>query len=276
MNKSISVDQAIRRGHILITGPSLILLVLPALSLYLLKVDLVWVVLAAIAGLVFSFLFWGLTITKWKIWAYTNVRNVHELKEKAIELLLIYPEESSFNAFELATKADKEKLQQLEDNFLIEDDYSIEDGDDIPAETKIHKSSWLWFLVIFCVLGVYLFAQEAWYGETESAIAYGVGCVLVLGFIIKENVQKLRIKDAYVTINAEGMSAHGHPFVPWKNIDGEGVVKEGKSLHFVYYYTHFMEGSGMVSFELDDLAINKKRLLRLLKVYRSRYEKSIS
>lgn len=59
----------------------------PALALYLLNQNLipVWGVgIVFLFGFVLGWLVWSFMITQWRIWAFGNGRNVHELKKRAI------------------------------------------------------------------------------------------------------------------------------------------------------------------------------------------------
>jgi hypothetical protein len=63
---------------------------------------------------VFAWLIWLFMITKWRIWAFQNVRNVHELKKRAIIEILIWEVGNFFEKTEIRSNHDKIKLKQLE------------------------------------------------------------------------------------------------------------------------------------------------------------------
>lgn len=75
----------------------------------------------AVLSLLFSFalgwIFWSIFATKWKIWAYSKVKNVNRLKRKAIEDKLIWADGKWFAKTEIATKSQKLKLKELEKRF---------------------------------------------------------------------------------------------------------------------------------------------------------------
>jgi hypothetical protein len=60
----------------------------------------------------------SIMIPRWKLWAYTNVDDVAELKKKALEQKILYPEEYFLTKTEFQTSADKQKLAQLESKSL--------------------------------------------------------------------------------------------------------------------------------------------------------------
>ena len=89
MKREISVNDAIKRGQLIVNLPVFIFLFgFPILSWYLSNQNIIpeWGIIVAVGcGFLFSWLIWSYMITKWRIWAFENVRNVHELKKKAIQ-----------------------------------------------------------------------------------------------------------------------------------------------------------------------------------------------
>jgi len=56
----------------------------------------------------------SIMITKWKIWAYTNADDVVELKKKAIEQKILYPNDHILTRTEIRTRSRAEQLARLE------------------------------------------------------------------------------------------------------------------------------------------------------------------
>jgi uncharacterized coiled-coil protein SlyX len=77
-------------------------------------------------------------ITKWRVWAFENVRNVHELKKRAIQEKLISADSSIFEKTEIRTAKDKERLRLLAHKF--EQDDLFQDDLTIANETTIYYS----------------------------------------------------------------------------------------------------------------------------------------
>ena len=122
MFESITVTQAIEKGRRMINYPVAIMQVAAILISILAVIYFnisIWFVLGGfITGFIITWLYWSFTITKWRIWAFENVRNVHELKQRAIKEKLIWKDGSVFEKTEIRTAGDKEKLQALESKFL--------------------------------------------------------------------------------------------------------------------------------------------------------------
>lgn len=120
MKEEISVDKAINRGHLMVNVPVFITIIgCPVLSIYLSDKNLIpkWGILFGfILGFVLAWLLWSFMITKWRIWAFENVRNVHELKKRAIQEKLIWNDGNIFEKTEIRSYEDKLKLKKLKRN----------------------------------------------------------------------------------------------------------------------------------------------------------------
>ena len=98
-----------------------------------------WMIVGGIVlGLLFCLLYWCLQANKWKIWAYENVDNIHELKQRAIDSKLMYADDSMWNKLIITSADDKQRLAALEDRFKQKDVYT--DDMTVPAETLIYFS----------------------------------------------------------------------------------------------------------------------------------------
>src|ERR1700722_6079399 len=91
-----------------------------------------------VLGLLFCLLYWCLQANKWKIWAYENVDNIHELKQRAIDSKLMYADDSWWNKIIISSADDKQRLAALQDRFKQKDVYT--DDVTVPAETLIYFS----------------------------------------------------------------------------------------------------------------------------------------
>jgi hypothetical protein len=70
-----------------------------------------------IIGLPLAWLWRSIMITKWKIWAYKNVDDVRELKKRAIEQNILYPDNHFLTRTEIRTRSQAEQLARLELKF---------------------------------------------------------------------------------------------------------------------------------------------------------------
>ncbi len=117
----ITVDTALRRGQVAVTIPALVTIAcFIALCYFLSATNLAPNYLGAVGILlapVVGWTYWSFAITKWRIWAFRNVDDVHELKAKAISENLIWPDGSIFERTEIRTKSEHETIKKLESRF---------------------------------------------------------------------------------------------------------------------------------------------------------------
>ncbi|RFZ83439.1 hypothetical protein DYU05_15010 [Mucilaginibacter terrenus] len=84
MFETVTVDEALARGKRTINYPVLVItfgcIFLPFILMPIFDLPGWTAVPGFAAGFLLAWLWWSITITQWRIWAFDNVRNVHELK----------------------------------------------------------------------------------------------------------------------------------------------------------------------------------------------------
>ena len=87
MNETITVDEALRKGHKMVTYPGMaIMFAMLGISFYLGMAEItpIWIIpVGVVSSFITAWLYWSVMIIKWRLWAFENVRNVHELKKRA-------------------------------------------------------------------------------------------------------------------------------------------------------------------------------------------------
>ncbi|WP_285055352.1 hypothetical protein [Pedobacter ginsengisoli] len=275
MDTLVSVDQAIARGKYLINCPVLFLFFgSMGLGIYLLVTDKYSALEVTIATIVIGtglgWLYWSIAITKWRIWAFQNVRNVHELKKRAIQEKLIWPDGSVFVKTEIRTRVDKERLNDLESKFKLEDEFH--DDLSVPAETIIFyarvKNFFQMIMMLAGVAGGVYFLKE---GD------YYIGVILSAGaaFLAYNEFKEATNATPQIILNDEGIQTISTPFYKWEQIRNEEAVTEEYSKRSRDYliYDH-PEGSEHLL--LDEYKIDKRSLNKLLILYRGRSRASSS
>ena len=163
MKQEISVKKAINRGHLMVNIPVFICIIgFPAITIYLSRKGIIpgWgIVIGSLIGFAISWFIWSFMITKWRIWAFENVRNVHELKKRAIEQKLLWKDGSVFEKTEIKSHRDKLKLKKLEDKFEKEDvyreDYFLASRTEI-FYSKLTNRFELTISILIVGIGIYL------------------------------------------------------------------------------------------------------------------------
>src|ERR1700744_4111929 len=169
MFETVTVSQAIKKGQRTVTLPSMLIgFGILILSLVLNVSDIIsrsLMISGIFVGAFLGWLYWSLTIMKWRLWAFENVRNVHELQRKAIEGQLIQRPGSFWEKTEIRTAADKAKWEALQYKFQKNDVYT--EDVTVPDETIVYFSKNMIIGQVVMLLaglgiGVYLFINKSY------------------------------------------------------------------------------------------------------------------
>lgn len=272
MYQVVTVREAIKRGNRIVNFPVLIIMAGVALFSFFLGSQFkfpAWTsAIAVLACVILPWIYWSFMITKWRIWAFENVRNVHELKKKAIEEKLIWPDGSFWEKTEIRTKADRDKIAVLEIKFEQPDVFA--DDNNLPGETvvrysKVQSYGLLCLGLVFVVAGLYLIAQN-----TYLVGGLGILCACYMCFTGYKNGSN---NTPQIIINDKGIETYRTPFQPWPAIKNEDIITEGsgksKTFYFVYQYP-----DGDEKLPIAEYDIGRRELENLLHVYRIRGSKS--
>jgi len=119
MNEKVSVNKAMLIGHLVVNLPcGIVLFGPPGICFYFYQrgiIPLLLLLLSIVIAFCLAWGVWSLMITKWRIWAFSNVRNVRELKKRAIDERLIWPDYSVFEKTEIRSKSEQKTIQKLEE-----------------------------------------------------------------------------------------------------------------------------------------------------------------
>ncbi len=271
MNDVVSVNDAIKRGKYLLTYPTLAMFIICILAPLVLSMYGFCPPWFMILGMVFSiipaWIWWSFNVVKWKVWAFSNVRNVHELKRKAIKENLIWPDGSSFEKTEVWNQTEKERWSEIQIKFKKEDVF--EDDFNLPNESIIYysRSKNLLELIIMAALvfgGFYFLYEESY---LFAAIIIGVGTWGVF-----KEYKEYSNTNPQITINDKGIETAFCEFVPWNHIRDEQVEREGSGKHIKFKLTYEAYDE-LQEVYIDEYDTNEASLEHLLQVYRVRFQK---
>ena len=276
MRQEISVNKAIIRGHLIVNVPVFVCIIgIPALSFYLSNQNLIpkWGIgIGFVLGFVIAWLVWSFMITKWRIWAFENVRNVHELKKRAIQEKLIWNDGNIFEKTEIRTLEDKKELKKLEKKFDKEDvyreDYSL------PPKTiiKYSKSLGLFELIISILIigvGIYFITK----GTNKSYVLGGIMGLIGIYSSIKE-LRKFLNNKPQIIIDKKGIETITAEFKNWSNIESEEVIQEGYGKSAKSYLTYWYDEEIFEKIEIDQLDVTHQQLENIIRTYRIRNNKN--
>lgn len=278
MKQEISINYAIKRGQLMVNVPVFItLLGFPVLAWYLSDQNIIpqWGILVAIGGgFLIAWLIWSYMITKWRIWAFENVRNVHELKKRAIQAKLIWSDNHVFEKTEIRTKNEKIKLKKIQEKFVLEDVYK--EDYTIPQVTKIYYSKFDYSFQLFIALAVTgLGGYIIFNGNTEIKNLI-FGSILILIGIYNDflGYKKASFNEPVIIINNKGITSKNIGFKNWSEIKNEEVITKGFGKSEKNYLFYWYDNDEYEQINIDELNISQRKLENLLRTYRIRFNKS--
>jgi hypothetical protein len=154
--ETVTVDEAIAKAQRTINLP-VILFIIGGIggTVYVASQKILpyWVIpIGIVLAIGLGWLYWSFMIPKWKVWAFENVRNVHELQKRAVREKLIWAEGSFWNKTEIWSAIDREKWESLQSKFNQDDLFT--DDVTVPSETVIRYSRSKNFFEMAVMLGI--------------------------------------------------------------------------------------------------------------------------
>ncbi|WP_040627082.1 hypothetical protein [Mucilaginibacter paludis] len=268
MYPSVTVDEAIKKGKRIVAIPVLCIMLGSFFLTALLYTQIEFSTRILVACLLGSFampwLYWSVMITRWRIWAFENVRNVHELKKRAIKEQLIWKDGSFFENTEIRT-ADRQKIQILQDKFKKPDVFI--DDISVPGEILIcYSARKAVFLLLMSLLiaGGATCLMSMKYTRIFSIALIGVALIMAYGA-----VKKMNNKLPQIILGNQGIQSATAKFYAWSEVVNEDViaVQSGKTRRYFLVYNYPL---GKQRIDIGPLNISRRRLEHLLRIYRGR------
>ncbi len=188
-------------------------------------------------GISISWFLWGVLVTKWRLWAFNQVKedDWHKLKELAIVNKLIWDDGSEFESREIRTNSENEQIIEIAERINQQEQIV-----DIKLDLKTPKELRFKFnkkeiiaesiskiVVLVVVVGLFLTNQ----------IIMGLillGIILLMGDSYKLVKHAFNTKD-YLIINDRGVRLH-YPedqFISWEDIDKVAINVEQRKMIFI-------------------------------------------
>jgi len=272
MFETVTVDEAINKGRKTVAYPSIgITFGLIAISVTINGLSIIslhGMYAGVVAGVFLGWLYRSLTITKWRLWAFENVKNVHDLQRKAIDAQIIWPVDSFLEKTEFINAADKAKWGSLQYKFEQKDVF--DDDRTIPDETIIFYSPKVvlymsLFIIAALGFGIYLFF-------TKGVVAATIPIAAAI-FSSYKAYQKATDKEPQIILNDKGIETIFSAFVEWKDITNEEVITINENRSSVTYLQYYFSDI-LQRVDIGELDTDKKTLEDLLHIYRLRNEKN--
>ena len=272
MFETVTVEQAIAKGQRMVNYPVFAIVGgMLVLTSYLVaqKFIPIWgFLLGLVIAIGLSWLWWSFMITKWRIWEFENVRNVHELKKRASREKLIWKDGHFFERTEIRSSRDKAKWDSLQEKFKREDVF--QDDLTVASETTVYYSrrKGLFGMAMMLVplgIGIYLVINSDRY-------VLGIVVAAIGAFVIFRSFKVASDKQPQIIISNKGIETISTGFYSWDEIMNEEVSSEGSGSDTRYYlkYDH-LHGSERLL--IDEYDTDQRKLTSLLILYRGRFEK---
>jgi len=290
----VSISEAIKRGRSMLLIPRLLLMFgiffwvfmgwiyyemcvnLPDHHVNLLIICGSVLLVAFFLMIWLPFRFWSKRTTKWKLWAFEQVADVHELKRQAMRAAL-YAEDGSFlNRLQIRSADEDERWAALQYKFIKQPLFT--DDDSIPVETVIYLSPYKTAIsVIICSIPCVLGAGAIYWtfhGQQSPWLTFfiGVGLIIYSAVFIYQLMRDIIANKPQIIISNKGITTITDGFHSWDSIRNEtvryGYSGKGNRRTFLHY--DYL--GGRTNFEIALLAISTKQLENLLVIYRGRYK----
>jgi hypothetical protein len=275
----LTVNKAIKKGHQMVNYPVFAIMIIGfGLTIYFmtLKLNSLFVGLFGVSTFVLMWLWWSIQITRWKILAFGNVRNVHELKRKAIEQQLIWNDSSWFNKTEIWSQEQKQKWSKIEKKFLQEDEFeSILDDGRIPDKTIVKNSGalkWIYgAMILGCLILAYIQIRE---NETFLFMLL-IGISILGGMFL---LPKVWDSSPQIILTNEGIKFKDAKMVSWDEVKKANVVLQGRGKSAKWYLdidyrSKDSKGDLGEYIELSNFDPNPGKIEERIKIYRQREKK---
>jgi hypothetical protein len=271
----VTVDKALTRGQLTVNIPVFFIMFgVMGLCFYLAILKLIpfyFAPTSILLGPVVAWIYWSFAITRWRIWAFSNVNDVHELKTLAISGQLIWPDGSFFERTEIRTNKERILINELEKRFKEpKKKKQFIDDPSIPPVTKIFysKLNLIYELVLMtaCLsFGVYLLV-------TKDSWIFGTGLILVGAYFAIKDFKKLSTFEPQIILDNKGIEITGDNY-PWTEIQEFTATLEtfGKNSNS---YLILETSSGTVKINIDDYDTTFRQLRHILSIYKGRFDKA--
>jgi len=236
------------------------------------KFGLIWIA-SFIPFVILPFWFWSRRTTRWKLWAFENVKNVHELKQVARRAALYANYGSFLDKITIQTKSEREQWANLQSKFNRTDVF--EDDAKVPTETVIYFSigSRLILTVVYLAIGTIalLITIAAFHPASDKWVAIpGIGLMVWMLYLIFTMMRDVVQHKPQMVLSDKGIETIKEGLQGWDVIFNERITQGNrKDMGWILRYNH---PHGTARIDIGHYTINHKELYHLLKIYRGRYK----
>lgn len=226
-----------------------------------------WGLISFLIGPLIAWVFWSFMITHWRIWAFSRIEDHRELKDQAIDGMLIWKDGSFFERTEIRTTRQRNIIDELEQRFedskiyrKFVDDLSIPDK----VEYKYSKSGLIVGILLYSSIigcGIYLVS-------IPGVNTLGVFSIIIGIIFLRRTYKEFSNSQLSLILSNQGITTNGE-LIEWKYISNETAKMKGYGQYRKAYLIFDLSG---VNFQimLADYNIKLSTLRYQLKIFRGR------
>ncbi len=292
----ISVNEAIAKGRQMLLLPRILMVAGLFFFLFVLAMVFiavtqgppqtvkVWSIVAGVAvvfGLLFFWLpywFWSKRTTQWKLWAFDNVDNVHELKIMATAANLCPVYGSVMDKLQFQTASERQRWRDLQDRFTFPEVFR--DDPAVPAITEIRYSKF--HMVVNFLFGAALVVTGivilflTFKNDSPTSLKL-VGALLTIAplYMMFISIKRMFSTRPVITMTNTSLITQLTGPLEWDLVYDQHVRRINRGRNTIRYLLTFRYPGGTAEVDVTELAITKVQLERLMRVYKHRYEAGI-
>jgi hypothetical protein len=275
MFETVTVEDAIKRGKRMITYPTMIIgLIILAGEIVLKRIihfpDWELYIIMILSITLIQRIYWCFAVTQWRIWAFDNVRNVHELKEQAIKAKLLFKDGSFMEKLAIKSEKEKEKLSLLKSKFEQPDVFF--DDSTVPDETIVSYSKSAKLIGISSGIVAILIGLVVLY-ISVNVLSF-ILLIMVVGYLFSLNLEEVFNKKPVIILSNKGLKTLNTSFFEWGEIKNERVILQNGIGNNIYYLVYDYPG-GSAKLNIHRIDMSREELENLLHIYRLRYNESV-
>ncbi|MBD1395395.1 hypothetical protein IDJ76_19995 [Mucilaginibacter sp. ZB1P21] len=234
-------------------------------------------VFAFLLGIYLPFRLWSKRTTRWKLWAFDNVNNVHELKRVAVRANLYAAYGSFMDKLQIQSAAERADWRKLQERANFPEVFI--DDHNVPPETTIYFSTpYLIFnmLLGLIFMGIGITVTYFSLRQPSSLITTLIGIAIILAPIywIFVTLRDLLRHEAQIILNSKAIFTVETGFLSWDTIYDEEVQQVSQGRRGMKYTLHFNYMSGIANIDITLFATNRNQLEKLMRVYKGRFKNS--
>lgn len=289
----VSVDQALAKGRQMLLIPRIVMMI--GLFFFLFPFALlfiaitgehaltanIWLVLNAVLivnSFIFFYLpfrFWSKRTTRWKLWAFSHVNDVEELRRAARNASLCSGYGSFLDKIQLQSAMERDQWRRLQQRTGAPDVFIDDAGTD--SETIIYYSRprllikiFFYPIVLAAGIGVEIFNFKS---DESSTFLILVGALMIFSSlcIIVRSVIDVSRHEPRIILNERGIFTVETGFISWDDVFNIKITVIHHAKRGTEHTLQIHYAGGLANIEVTDYA-GRSQLESLIRTYKGRFK----